>query len=368
MPERQKLVIATPTYFEEMIGGSEYQAYLLAQAAKERGYEVHYIFTSTQRGYANPLRLELHPICRSQIGRRFGHVWWMYSRQITRILKEIRPDTTYVRSGVAWAGTAARYARTHGCRSVWHVAHIRDVTPLRMAAKLRQPLDFIERHSVDYAIHNSDVVVCHARHQAEALKRYFARDSEVILKHQPVPTEVVDKSGPFTVVWVANIKGWKQPEMFVRLAGEFRDDPRVHFVMVGRPTNGEYQKQLEASMAGVQNLTYRAELPIEEVNELLANSHVFVNTSTNEGLPNTFVQAWMREVPVVTMLWDPDDILRSGEVGLFSGSFEQMVRDVRTLVENPALRDEMGRRARAYALEHHSLEKNMRRLLGLVFP
>ncbi len=366
MVVKNRLAIVMPSYFEENFGGAEYQASLLAEAATELGHEVHYIFATLGKTLANPLGIHLHPVPRRKISKRFGRVWWLYTPQIRKLLEEIQPDATYVRSGVAWAGAAAQYARKNGRRSIWHVAHLEDVTPLSIPAKLRRPFDFIERRAVDYAIRNSHIVVCHARYQAEALKKYFNRDSEVILKEQPEPTEVVDKSGPFTVLWVANIKGWKQPEVFIRLAREFSDDHRVRFVMVGRPAGGEYQKYLEASMEGLPNLDYLGELPIDVVNELLAKSHVFVNTSTNEGLPNTFVQAWMREVPVVSLMWDPDDILKPGEIGFCSGSFEQMVRDVRTLIENPSVRNEMGKRAREYALENHSLKKNMGRLLNLI--
>ena len=356
-----------PSFFEQLVGGSEYQAYLLSAAATEAGLEVYYVFVD--RGGSpcpNKFGIHLHPLKPIRMRKIFGGIWSLYYRPVMRAIRQINPDALYVRAGKSWAAMTASYARKNGCKSVWHVAHLEDITPVPVWKNWRRPFDVLERWSVNYAIRHSDLVVCHARYQAEALKKHFGRDSEVILKEQPEPTEIIDKNGPFTVVWVANIKSWKQPEMFIRLAGEFRDDPRARFVMVGRPAGGEYQKNLESRMAGLPNLDYRGALPIEQVNELLAKSHVFVNTSTNEGLPNTFVQAWMREVPVVGMVWDPDDILKPGTVGFCSGSFEQMVKDVRKLFENPALRDEMGRRAREYALEHHSLKKNMGRLLDLI--
>jgi glycosyltransferase involved in cell wall biosynthesis len=362
-----KLAIMLPTYFEEMIGGSEYQSYLLAKAASEVGHEVHYVFTAKQDQYENPLGIHLHPIPRRTISRRFGRTWWLYSPSIRRILKEIQPDAIYVRSGVAWAGTAARYAKQNGCRSVWHVASSADVIPRPVRSLLIRPLEIIEERAIEYAIKHSTHVVAQAQFQADLLMGHYGRLAEVIMNKQPEPTEDIDKNGPFTIIWVANIKPLKQPEMFIRLAREFAGNAEVRFVIIGRPSRGKYQEGLDAEMADLANLTYLREQPIEEVNRILARAHVFVNTSTYEGLPNTFVQSWMREVPVVSMLLDPDNLLTTRRIGFFSGSFARMVRDVRTLVENPALRDEMGRRAREYALGHHSLKKNMGRLLDLIF-
>lgn len=364
----QRLAIVMPWFFEQAIGGAEYQCYLLAEAAKKLGHEVHYIYVSNGKPCENHLRLHLHPMKALVIqSGRFGSLLSFYDCQISRILKTIRPDVLYVRGGVSFAGMTAGYAKRYGVRSIWHIASSADVTPRPLWSMLKRPLNLIERKAIGYAIKHSTHVVAHARYQAELLMKNYGRAAEVILKEQPTPTEALVKRGPFTVVWVANIKPLKQPEKFIRLAKEYAAEQNVHFIMIGRPAGGEYQARLESEMRALPNYSYLGEQPIEEVNRVLARSHVFVNTSTYEGLPNTFVQSWMREVPVVSMLLDPDDILTTQKIGFFSGSFEQMVRDIRNLIDNPALRDEMGRRAREYALEHHALEKNMGRLLEFVF-
>lgn len=363
---KMKIALLMPSFFEQLIGGSEYMAYLLAEAAKRRGHEVHYLFAATDAKYENHLGIHLHPMKRMNVPHRFGSTWFLYRRRIVSILRQIQPDLLYVRSGVSWAGTAARYAKESGSKSVWHVASSADVTPKSFLSLAKRPLDVIERRAIEYAIYHSTHVVAHARFLSDLLMKNYARHSQVILKEQPEPEEALDKSGPCTVVWVANIKPLKQPEMFVRLAREFAGNREVRFIMIGRPSGGRYQDELGAQIRALPNITYMREQPIQEVNRVLARSHVFVNTSTYEGLPNTFVQAWMREVPVVSMHVNPDDILTTLKIGYLSGSFAQMVQDVGRLIENAALRNDMGARAREYALKNHSLEKNMGRLLDLI--
>ncbi len=168
---------------------------------------------------------------------------------------------------------------------------------------------------------------------------------------------------PVRVLWIANIKPFKQAELFVDLAYHFREDDSLSFIMIGRPAAGgyrarNYQAGLEKQMQRLSNLEYKGELPIDEVDDLLGESHIFVNTSLYEGGPPiTFIQAWMREVPTVSLNVDPDDMIKKNQLGFHSGSFEQMVKDVRFLTENKKVREEMGRNARKYALREYDIKK-----------
>lgn len=361
-----RMAIIMPTFYEQVIGGSEYQAYLVAEAAKQRGCDVHYVFVSASRCWPNHLEVMLHPIKPHPFSKRFGATWSLYSKTVRRVLAEIRPDAVYVRGGWSFAGAAARYAKRCGCRSIWHVASRADVTPRRILSLMCRPFDIIERRSIEYAIRHSTHVVVQAKYQADLLQEYYGRLSIVIRQPQPEPEESIQKAGPVTVVWIANLKPLKQPEMFLRLARECRDCGNVRFTMVGRPCEGRSTERLEAGLRELHNIDYLREQPMAEVNRILARSHILVNTSLYEGMPNTFVQAWMRRVPVVSMLVDPDDVLATQRIGCISGSFERMVADVRRLIGDPGLREEMGERARTYAMENHALDKNMPRLLDLI--
>jgi len=361
-----RIAILMPTFYEEAVGGSEYQAYLLAEAAKQHGHEVHYIFVSKADHHANHLGLELHPMRPHPFSKRLGATWSLYYRTVMRLLEAIQPDVVYVRGGWSFAGMGALYARRSGCKSVWHVASEMDVTPRRVLRLLGRPLDIVERKLIDYAIRHSTHVVAQATYQADLLEKHYRRAATVIRQFQPHPEEAIGKTSPVRVVWIANLKPLKQPAVFLRLAREFRDSDGVTFTMIGRPCTGRQMGEVEAGLRELRNVEYLGEQPMSEVNRILASAHILVNTSLYEGVPNTFVQAWMRGVPVVSMLVDPDGVLRAEGIGCVSTSFEQMVKDVKELVDAADLRDEMGRRARTHAMEHHSLERNMPELMQLL--
>ena len=362
------LALLMPGFYEQIVGGSEYQSYLLAEYAIASGMDVHYIFIDQGGPFENRLGIELHPLNKNPFPKTFGSTIFLYARQIIRLLRSIQPTIVYVKGGYSWAGIATYFARRNRCKSILHIGSEKDIIHSPMYSMLTKPFDILNQKMIEFAIHHSMTVITQAKYQVELLQKYYDRNSEVILQMQPEPEEPLDKGKPLTIVWVANIKPLKQPNMFIQLARELQYYENVRFVMIGRPSSDKYQHKLDSEIQALKNLEYIGEQTIDRVNEILSKYHIFVNTSTYEGFPNTFVQAWMRKVPVVSMLVDPDDILKTRKIGYFSGSFEQMVKDVRGLIENATLRYDMGKRAREYALENHSLKKNMKQLLNLMYP
>jgi hypothetical protein len=59
---------------------------------------------------------------------------------------------------------------------------------------------------------------------------------------------------------------------------------------------------------------------------------------------------------------DPDDLLEKQGLGSHSRNLDKLVQDTRRLLEDRELRARIGARAKAYAAEHHSLTKNLRRV------
>jgi glycosyltransferase involved in cell wall biosynthesis len=73
----------------------------------------------------------------------------------------------------------------------------------------------------------------------------------------------------------------------------------------------------------------------------------------------------MRKVPVVSLQVDPDNVLEKEGIGICSGNFEQLVKDTHKLITDDSLRNQMGNKARAYAIKNHSL-KNMDKIIDLM--
>ena len=77
-------------------------------------------------------------------------------------------------------------------------------------------------------------------------------------------------------------------------------------------------------------------------------ARIFLNTSSIEGFPNTFLQAWIRGVPVVSF-FDPDGLIRRLQLGRVATSIDDMREAIRSLLETDTHRETIGRRARDFA-------------------
>jgi len=362
-----RIAILTRRHSRDAFGGAEYRMGLIAQGLARFGHEVCYVCTSpcTAEWYADAVHVIPIPI--RTFSRKLGRNDFLYYSDVSRVLDRIRPDVIYQSVASALTGIAALYARKNGCRMVWHVASERDVRPQRSGSVHSALFDYIDRRWTEYGIRSCDAIIGQARYQDRLLERYYGRHCDLIVgTPQPIAAESIIKTEPVTVVWVANLKPMKQPEVFLRLVRTLGTHRDVRFLMIGRPARGAYQRRLDRSIAGLKNFSYLAERPIGEVNQILAAAHVLVNTSQYEGFPNTFIQAWSRRVPVVSLNVDPDDVLKVHGLGFHSVSFEGLVRDVKRLVEDSALREAIGRRAVTYAKRHHSMDSNMVRIASLL--
>jgi glycosyltransferase involved in cell wall biosynthesis len=346
-------------------GGAEYQISLLIDALLAAGtYEVHYLTHFVD---------ERSRVRRYQVSRigdggpipRMGYL--MEARSLYGTLRELEPRVIYQRVAGPYTGICAHYSRRHSVPMIWHVCHDTEVTARPLDATRNLVRLGLERWTVKYGIRHATRIVVQTQHQADLLQRNFARSAAAVIPNfHPSAADAVDKRGPLTVVWVANLKPWKRPEIFVRLAEGLRAFGEVRFIMVGAPAAvSGWQQSFMRSVEATPNLQYLGQKTQEEVNELLGRAHIFVNTSAHEGFPNTFIQSWLRDVAVVSLEVDPDRVLERKQVGIAAHSELALLAAVRHLIENPEARAAYAQRGREHAAACHSL-RNAQDLIRLI--
>lgn len=335
-------------------GGSEIQLYYLMKEFRKKDYEIHYLFESNKKISEKNEGVHYHLL--HDYTKKFSLLNFL---KVGILIKKISPDIIYQRAKSVYTGIAAFFAKLTNTKMIYSISS--DTDCLKKSKNLP---GYINTYFGNYGIKKANLVISQTCHQKNLLKKNYNIESTIIPNGHPIPSPPFRKSKPIKIVWIANIKPLKQPEVFIKLAEKCKK-LNVQFLYAGRPNRGEYQRMLLDNTKKISNLKYLGEIPFEKTNELLSESSILVNTSLVEGFSNTFIQAWMRETPVVTLYCDPDDIIKNQKIGFHSGSFEKLVKDVVYLIENDKIRSEMGKKAREYAIKNYDIEKIGKRYVDI---
>jgi glycosyltransferase involved in cell wall biosynthesis len=359
-----RVALATAFYPGRRMGGSEYQTLLIAEGLAERGHDV--VFLATDAAGEEEFSTDGLRVIEVRGWRSVG--WRIHRESVTGALHQANPDICYVRVFEELA-TIVPWCQRAGMPVVSVSASAKTASPFLLGYHPTETLTYVRslevfRHLRSFlSIRSSDVHVCNTRALQRRIQRWFPRKRiGMVYNGSPVPpAEEVHHESSGQVIWVNNLKRWKRPEVFVELA---RRLPQYHFVMIGKIAAGKrYTRQIEAILDHAPaNLRYLGPLAIDQVNAMIADSDLLLYTSLPvEGFGNSFLQAWFRGVPTLSLSFDLDGILQREGVGRCAMTFEGLVADVHELMADEPLRRQMGVRARQYALRHHSVDTMVER-------
>jgi len=218
-------------------------------------------------------------------------------RVLKNVLVEIKPDIIYTRSYSSWGGISSRLAKENNIPHVWSIAYDDDVKRTKMKSLIRRPLDILDNYYSNLSFKNATEIIS----QNKDLKRYGIK-SQLITQSTTISNynEINKAFDTLNIVWVANFRPIKQPNLFIELARIFENSTEINFIMIGSPDK-EYSNLAKEADKFMSNFKYLGQLSNEIVNHYLNKSHILVSTSKGEGFSYTFVQGWMRGVVVLSL-------------------------------------------------------------------
>ncbi|MGP3966380.1 glycosyltransferase [Streptomyces sp. 6N223] len=157
------------------------------------------------------------------------------------------------------------------------------------------------------------------------------------------------------IAYVGRVTRIKRPDRFLAVAREVRRAvPTARFVVCGE---GDLAGALADQAGGdgaLQPLGWRA-----DVETVYAAADLVLLTSDNEGMPVSLIEAGQAGVAVVaTDVGSVAEVVRSGETGLLAApDVTELARHTVRLLEDPGLRREMGRQARAWTVRRFGAER-----------
>jgi glycosyltransferase involved in cell wall biosynthesis len=254
-----------------------------------------------------------------------------------RALAEADAHLYYYRSAAMWVGVVAEFCRRRGRRLVYAGASDKDFDP-DVGGQIRFARD---RWLFRRGVARAHAIVAQNERQRAACKSTYGRDA-VVIPSCYVPPRLETTSKKDLVLWVGTLHENKRPELFLELA---RRLPGRRFVMIGGPGPSKaLYEAMEARAAAIPNLDFKGFLPLADVERWFDRARVLVNTSTYEGMPNTFLQAWARGVPTVALV----DV--GAPVHRVVSGIEEMGCEIEKVFSDP----DGGRACRAYFEKAHS--------------
>jgi glycosyltransferase involved in cell wall biosynthesis len=365
-PRGIRVAVVIPTHWDFRMGGSQYQAKLLIEQLHEKHAASVTYFAARAHENRDYIDHKVVRVGHANAFRRFGHFWDFFRLQ--KALRDFAPDVIYQRVGCAYTGIAALYAERYGIPLIWHLASQSDCQNAPPARQLLgRPHALIETRLAAKGVSGANLVIAQSRDQLDMLLENYGRHADrVIGNFHSVPAASDKQTDRFTVIWIANLKAVKRPELYFEIAAQLADMKDIDILMVGQAYSSAAKKRdFDQALQTHPNVEFLGALPNDEVNHLLERSHLLVNTSRSEGFSNTFIQAWMRSVPVLTMGVNPDGLLADSFLGRCHSSTTEIANSIRELVGSIAMLKDMGEQSRQYAVRHFSMS-NATELADLV--
>jgi glycosyltransferase involved in cell wall biosynthesis len=344
----------SPEYKQLRIGGEEVQHAQLAAALKRAGYDVTLVVADCGQAdgaiYGDLRTLKAYDESAGVPVLRFVHPRWT---GLWSAIKRANADIYYCSSAGMLVGMLAMYCRLHRRRLVFRTASDSDCDPKNFLIRFRR-----DRWLYEYGLRRADAVLVQTATQQRMLMQNYGLHGTIadMLVARPAAS-AMSAVKDIDVLWISNLRHIKRPDRVLEIA---RAMPQYRFHMAGGPAGEEdLFRQVEIDVREIANLTFHGAVPYLDVGTLFDRARVLANTSDLEGFPNTFLQAWVRGIPVVTM-FDPDGVVRSKGLGSSHSTVPEMVTGLDALLRSEL----MYRRASSSATEFMAKRFNEAQVLA----
>ena len=152
-------------------------------------------------------------------------------------------------------------------------------------------------------------------------------------------------------LWVARCQPIKQPLFFLDLAESL---PTARCEMICPREDADLWAHVQAGAGRLPNVTFLNGVPYHEIQAHYDAASVFVNTSTFEGWPNSFIQAGLGHAAILSFQVRPDNLFDDYRLGKCAdGDMELMKKIADEWRHQPDLTREMGDEAARFVAELH---------------
>ena len=321
---------------------------LLARSLKSRGLAVaHVVLPVIDRAPARPEDPEVVERRPPRRGRLHGP---HEALAIWRALTQADARVVVVRGSGGYVVPAAAWCERHRRDFVFAASNNLDFD-LARSDRRRTTL-----RAYGMAARRARRIVVQTQRQLELCRQAFPASEATLIPSFAEPAAAASEDRKY-FLWSDRLTEYKRPDEFVELAARVPEAPFLMVASRTAETTPELSERIEARARQIPNLELRPRCSRPELLEAMNDAVAIVKTSEVEGMPNTFLEAWARSIPVLSLSVDPDDRIAECESGLLAkGSLDTLAAQVRLLWSDRELRDALGAHGRAFVESHHSID------------
>lgn len=272
----------------------------------------------------------------------------LYPFYALSVLRRIKPDIIITRAGlnrnIFWISILAKIMKIKHIHFIASDMEL-SIIPKTFVQTFNYRMFLLGLRSVGYIVVQNVV-------QYERVKMKFYKKPLLLIPNiwKSLGENMIDLSISDYVLWVANFRQLKRPDRFIRLAKHF---PNIHFVMIGAINELEVYEQSQRQALNVPNLHIEGKKDFFTTNCYFSKAKIFVCSSEYEGLPNTFLQAWSYNIPVISTV-DPNDMIKNNGLGIACSDDEDLLDAVRTLFYDEKLYNQFVQNISYYFMKNYS--------------
>lgn len=336
------------------IGGVEKQTALTACWLAQNGYKVTLLTWSEGKPDDEYIDgVQIIKICSQKAGWpgiRFFYPRWT---GLYRAMRKASADIYYQNCAEYVTGQVALWCKLHRKKFVYSVACDLDCDIMLPILKTQR-----EKVLYRYGLRHADRIIVQNHHQQKMIRNNFGLGAEIIAMPCPGPgaswkPPSTSERQPKRVLWVGRVVPVKQLEWLLDIA---EMAPDLIFDVVGPLDNSIYALELRERAKKLTNVCLRGAIQRSDMSKWYIKAILLCCTSSHEGFPNTFLEAWSHGTPVVSSV-DPDNLIKDLDLGGVGHSPSELLVLIRYLLENPNYWNKISANVRLYYLENHTEER-----------
>lgn len=341
----KRVIIWCPSIIELMedkpIGGIAVQMYFWAQIFAEQKWDVYSFAAHHKKSFIRegitflPKRNIKHLNIMSE--------WW----HAFLFISKIKPDIIIYRGANRELFPLATMCKVHSIKLLFFSASDVNFEPGKELVG-----NELNRKLYQRAIKNCDFFVVQNKHQQETLYQNYGKNCllhyNIWGKVKTLTNEALPTSD---AVWIANFRRLKRVEWILNAAEKL---PNYKFVIAGGSADdSQYYEDMRMLATSLNNVDFLGSKSFFLSTKLVACSKVLLCTSTFEGFPNTFLQAWSNGLPVISTV-DPSGIISEYKLGEIVHTEEELEAALHRILDNKEYYQKLQHNVCNFFKENHS--------------